>query len=159
MDLEKFWNHSIVFVKECLRKLIKSRHVEKIRDYFELPENAKIILFRNPNEFNHFQVEKINPTHKMILYGQLKKKYRHCRKAYYIMCGKIRIPFIMFVDMAFLFKFMNLNIPLTIGYSILSTILTYYMFFYPMLKSDTYVNRNTRRVRNWKNFTPNSIPT
>ena len=69
--------------KEYIRRKIK-----------KIPSNAKIILYRNPKEFSRFNLEGINPTHKIILWGKLKKKYRR-GKTHYIQAGKILIPSIM----------------------------------------------------------------
>lgn len=44
-----------------------------ILDKFRLPHrNIIFIQHRNLNEFKYFTIEKINPTHRIILYGTLK---------------------------------------------------------------------------------------
>jgi hypothetical protein len=39
---------------------------------FNLPSNAHFIQHRNLNEFKYFNIEKINPTHRIFVYGTLK---------------------------------------------------------------------------------------
>lgn len=44
-----------------------------IFEKFDIPKNAHFIQHRNLNEFRYFKIEKINPTHRIFLYGNLKK--------------------------------------------------------------------------------------
>jgi len=68
----------------------------KIRNKFKLPEKAKVIYFRHPKEVKYFSIEYINPTHKAILWGTLKKKYGKYRNIKHkIRVGKIKISFIL----------------------------------------------------------------
>lgn len=46
-----------------------------IYDKFRIFGNKKFIQFRNLKEFNYFQIERVNPNHRIILYGKLKRKY------------------------------------------------------------------------------------
>jgi len=80
--------------KEIIRKKIKN-----------IPNNAKIILYRNPKEFSYFNLEKINPTHKIQIWGKLKKKHRKGNNLY-INAGKILIPsfFLTFVNFEILIQ-------------------------------------------------------
>lgn len=43
-----------------------------IFEKFDIPKNAHFIQHRNLNEFKYFNTEKINPTHRIFLYGVLK---------------------------------------------------------------------------------------
>jgi hypothetical protein len=73
------------------------------RKFKELPKEFKLILFRNPNEFIKFDLERINPTHKIILWGLPKRKYRKdgTNKIYQV--GRILIEsFIPFIPMGIL---------------------------------------------------------
>lgn len=45
---------------------------EKILDKFDLENPKTFIQHRNLNEFKNFQIERVNPTHRIILYGMLK---------------------------------------------------------------------------------------
>jgi len=130
----------------------------KIKKIFDLPENAKVVFFRNPKEFNRFDIERINPNHKIILWGQLKKKHRYCKNAYKIMCGKIRIPLILILDSVGIYFLLNINLELVLTYSILSPIIVYYMLIYPLIKENKNVNRDSRGIRNRENVIINSIP-
>lgn len=49
--------------------------LRKILEKYELPQENKIIFkqHRNLNEFRYFSIEKINPNHRIRLYGTLKK--------------------------------------------------------------------------------------
>lgn len=44
------------------------------QNWFNLTEKDKIVYFRNPNEFKTFNMEKINPNHKGIIWGKRKDK-------------------------------------------------------------------------------------
>lgn len=79
----------------------KERWNKKILEMFSLPNNTKISYFRNPKEFNFFDIEKINPNHVSLLWGHLKKKYRKNIKQKIILMGKIRIPVILFFNRLF----------------------------------------------------------
>jgi len=48
---------------------------EKILDKFSLSYNNIFIQHRNLNEFRSFDIERINPNHRIQLYGKLRKKY------------------------------------------------------------------------------------
>jgi hypothetical protein len=47
----------------------------KICDKFKLPYKNTFIQHRNLKEFRYFFIERVNPTHRILLYGKLKKNY------------------------------------------------------------------------------------
>lgn len=47
----------------------------KICNKFRLPYSCKFIQHRNLKEFRYFMIERINPNHRIFLYGKLKKSY------------------------------------------------------------------------------------
>ena len=54
----------------------KQLHIlNNIYKKFNLKGNKKFIQHRNLKEFRYFFIEKINPNHKIILYGKLRKQY------------------------------------------------------------------------------------
>ena len=67
------------FIGKNLKKIIKKR--------FENIHFDKIILYRNPNEFNAIKIERVNPNHVGILWGKRKKKLN--KGTNYIMFGKV----------------------------------------------------------------------
>jgi hypothetical protein len=46
---------------------------QKICNKFKFPYDCKFIQHRNLKEFRYFIIERINPTHRIFLYGKLKK--------------------------------------------------------------------------------------
>lgn len=46
--------------------------LDKILDKYELPDPKIFKQYRNLKEFKYFVIEKINPTHRIFLYGILK---------------------------------------------------------------------------------------
>lgn len=75
----------------------KQKYDRQIKDRFGLPSTSKITYFRNPKEFRYFNIEYINPTHKALLWGLLKRKYRN-NTSHKIRVGKIKISFsILFI--------------------------------------------------------------
>lgn len=79
-------------------KYLKNKLIKKLK----LPKDSILILFRNPKEFRYFEIEKINPNHKLILWGKLKKKY--IKTSNKIMIGKIILPvlLLMSIDMKYI---------------------------------------------------------
>jgi hypothetical protein len=51
-----------------------------ICDKFKLPYANKFIQHRNLKEFRYFFIERVNPTHRILLYGKLKKSYDNCKQ-------------------------------------------------------------------------------
>jgi len=75
----------------------KEYWVHKIKERFGLPDNSKLIFFRNPEEFRRIELERINPNHKIIMYGYLKRKFHNRNR---IKIGKIYLPsYPMFVSL------------------------------------------------------------
>jgi len=63
-----------------------------IQKRFKNFEFKKIVLYKNPNEFKHIYIEKVNPTHKGIIWGRRKKTMK--KGTNYIKCGKVFFSFI-----------------------------------------------------------------
>ena len=55
--------------------LKQKRIFRKILDKEKLPYNNIFMQFRNLKEFKSFNIERVNPNHKIILYGNLKRKF------------------------------------------------------------------------------------
>jgi len=47
-----------------------------IYENFAISKNAHFIQHRNLKEFKYFNIEKINPTHKIFVYGSLKNNHQ-----------------------------------------------------------------------------------
>ena len=71
-----------------------------------LPKYAKFIFFRNPKEFIWFILEPVNPSHKIIVWGKLKKKKCKYKHNHFIKVGKIIIPmiFLFSLDLSYLIE-------------------------------------------------------
>jgi hypothetical protein len=53
---------------------IKQKQIfNRICDKYELPHNNKFIQHRNLKEFRYFFIERINPNHRILLFGKFKK--------------------------------------------------------------------------------------
>jgi len=102
---------------------------EDIRDRYSLPENAKVIMYRNVSEFKYFQLEPINPTHKILLWGVLKKCNRKTKFNTRVLAGKINIPLI-----AFLFSslFIDTNLTVLIIKILFSILMGYCIYILPI---------------------------
>lgn len=46
---------------------------DKILDKYDLPYNNSFKQYRNLKEFRYFFIERINPNHRILLFGRLKK--------------------------------------------------------------------------------------
>ena len=55
----------------------KPKWTYKLIEYFGLPDETKIVYFRNPNEtnLNTCYIDMYNPTHKGFLWGRRKNKH------------------------------------------------------------------------------------
>jgi len=108
----------------------KDIFINKLKDKYDLPYNAKISLFRNQNELKCIEIEKINPTHRMIIWSTLQKRYRKTKYANKIQVGKIIIPSI------FLLSFLNMDYT-TLYYVLLNMVigfsLGYLLFAFPIV--------------------------
>jgi hypothetical protein len=67
----------------------KDYWIHKLKERFGLPDRSKVIFFRNPDEFRRIELERVNPTHKILMYGYLKRKYHNRNR---IKIGKIYLP-------------------------------------------------------------------
>lgn len=62
----------------------------RLLEKFDLPRKNTFVQFRNLNEFKYFKIEKINPTHRILLYGKLKNdKSKKFIKVGEILIGEI----------------------------------------------------------------------
>jgi hypothetical protein len=59
----------------------------KFRKRFPDLHYKTLVLFRNPDEFNHIYIEKVNPTHHAVIWGRRKKKLK--KGTNYIRLGEI----------------------------------------------------------------------
>lgn len=130
----------------------KNYYTKKFKFLFKLPKNSRIAFFRHPKEFSFIRLEKINPDHIIIMWGMLRKKYRHCKQAYMIKMGKITIPLIVFMHTYAIDRFViPSDIPILSMYAFVSMIIVYASIIYPIKREITYVDRNTGRSRYWQN--------
>lgn len=127
----------------------------KLKYLLKLPKNSTITLYRHPKEFSHFEIEKINPTHKLIIWGLLRKKYVNSKPTYKIKCGRVSIPCLL-ISYVYLNNFVisdyMINLMLDV---ILSSLCVYSIFYFPLVIKD--VNRNTGRIRNRQNYNVSKI--
>lgn len=71
----------------------KEYEKRKFRQKFKyLPEDFKLILYRNPKEFIWFYLERVNPNHIISIFGIPKRKHRKDGKLKYYRVGKIILP-------------------------------------------------------------------
>lgn len=155
MDLKPYlWVYTIS-LKGCLKKLNKKYYDDKFKYLFKLPKNAKLIFFRHPKEFSRLELEYINPTHKIVIWGLLRKKYTNSKSAYKIRMGKINIPCIMILSFAIDSFIIPSALPIFSLYTIFSVVFVYFAMYHPMRYK--HVDRNTRRFGFWKNGITNKI--
>ena len=60
---------------------------EKVEKIFKNETFSKIILYKNPNEFSHVYIERVNPDHVGILWGRRKRSLK--KGTQYIRWGKV----------------------------------------------------------------------
>lgn len=70
---------------------------DKIREENKLPDNAKLIQFRNLKEFRYFSLERINPNHIIELHGKLKNGNIKRDVCLNVHVGRIIIPYMAIV--------------------------------------------------------------
>jgi hypothetical protein len=75
----------------------QTRIWDKIREETGIPDNAKLIQFRNLREFRYFSIERINPNHIIELYGKLKNGNIKRDVCLNVHVGRIIIPYISIV--------------------------------------------------------------
>lgn len=68
------------------KKKATYKMIERFKDIKNLD---KIIFYNNPNRFNHFRKESVNPDHIHIVYGQYKRKIAKNKKSGYIKVAKV----------------------------------------------------------------------
>lgn len=122
-----------------------------IFEKFDLPKNSHFIQHRNLNEFKYFNIERINPTHKIFVYGTLKNnnKKKQTSKSL-IKVGEIIIGSI-FTLFNFNLLLVNFNmICLIFSMFFLSCWLFYWFGNYNIL-GELYDYWNRRFSWGWKN--------
>ena len=101
----------------------------QILDKFNLHSNKiKFIQHRNLKEFKYFEIEKINPNHKIKLYGRLKNNTnKHHKSKKLIDVGEIIIGFnTLFLSINILFK--NIDLICIILNMYFINVLFFYLF-------------------------------
>lgn len=112
---------------------MKREYWNKIfQEWFDLTNETKIIYYRNPDDCKSFQMERVNPDHKGVIWGKRKDK---SLKNWIRVCRLIFANCIMFINDTirgfFVYLFGNVNvadIPFFIFY-ILAMFLFYQMIF------------------------------
>ena len=127
----------------------KQKHIfRRILDKNSLPHENVFMQYRNLKEFKSFFIERINPTHRIELYGRLKRsnvKDNNFNKA--IKAGEILIcmGFLMFAKTWLL----NVSINILMGIILFDIVLG-------LITVD--VNRNRREYRNGQNSLSCALP-
>ena len=62
---------------------------------YKIPKTAKYIFYRNPEECSYLEVERINPNHRMVIWGILRSKYRKYKPVNKIKIGRIIVPMLI----------------------------------------------------------------
>ena len=91
------------------KKQVKIFH--EILDKFKLPyKNIIFIQHRNLKEFKYFNIERINPTHRIILYGSLKNNNKKKETTKQLLkVGEIIIGiFTFFIQINMVIQYINL---------------------------------------------------
>lgn len=125
--------------------------LDKVLDDNKLPDPTIFIQHRNLREFKYFKIEKINPTHRIILYGSLKNgnKKKHTSKSM-IKAGEIIIVISsILVD----FKLFYANIDfISLLFAMFSlNVFLFYIFGNVNILSEFYDSWNRRIYGRWKN--------
>lgn len=81
----------------------KQNFKEHIIDYYNLPDNTKVVLFKNPEKYKTVFLEDINPTHKKIIYGKKLARGTHGIEK----IGKIIIPCIFMSELIIMFSILS----------------------------------------------------
>lgn len=68
---------------------------------FGISPNDKVVYYKNPNECNKFNIERVNPDHVAIIWGQRKNKMRNWIKLGKIYFGSILTSFFDYVRIFF----------------------------------------------------------
>jgi hypothetical protein len=124
---------------------------DKILDKYDLPYDNTFIQHRNLKEFRYFFIERINPNHRILLFGKFKKDYvRNKDKNRIIKVGEILLYsafMVIPVD----------NVILNFELKIMS-LLCITKTLYELCLNDgiprfyLYVDRNRGQYRKWKNI-------
>ena len=124
--------------------------LKRICDNNSLPfHKIKFKQYRNLKEFKYFNLEFVNPTHKIKLKGSLKNKHIHDgNKNKIINVGEI----IMFISVTLFIK--DTYLILYLFNCCLLTLYFYHLCIFdnPIEVFKYYINWYRRRFRFWKNF-------
>ena len=66
---------------------MKKNLKEKVKEIFKNETFSQIVLYKNPNEFSHVYIERVNPDHIGILWGKRKRSLN--KGTHYIRWGKV----------------------------------------------------------------------
>ena len=125
--------------------------LDKVLDKYELPDYTTFKQYRNLKEFKYFVIEKINPTHRIFLYGVLKNnnKKKDTSKSF-IKAGEIIIVISsLSCNMQMFYENINL-ISLIFSMFCLNSFL-FYIFGNLNIIRGIYDYRNRRFYGRWKN--------
>jgi len=127
----------------------KQKCIQLFKDKFKQlsDKDFKLILYRNPFEFVWFQLEYVNPNHKINIYGIPKRKLRKENYLKYYKVGRIILSAYLPIYLVFNLNLLDVLLP-----GILMTWLTIKLMFFVIEQEFIYnANRNRRRTWRWKN--------
>lgn len=129
----------------------QNRILNDIKEKFGFPEKINFIQYRNLKEFKYFSIERINPNHKIILFGKLKKhRYKNNYPKGLVKVGEIIIPCItLFLNFNMIIEYINI-ICLMFNLFFFSSIIFYICNDINIWRV-IYVNWYRRFFRGWKN--------
>lgn len=117
-------------MKKRLKKIINRRFPDE--------RFKKIILFKNPDEFKHIFIERVNPTHVGILWGRRKKNLNKGNS--YIRLGKVYFMSIPIIIGLSVIAYSDMWLLVFTGVYILtiSSILSWFLFKLPFVLSKRF---------------------
>lgn len=109
---------------------MKENLKRKVMKRFKDVHFSKIILYKNPNEFCHVFIERVNPNHVGILWGRRKKELN--KGSHYIKWGKVYFSMLPVVVGLSVTSWISIYALAMVGFISLITIpLVYLLFFLP----------------------------
>lgn len=77
----------------------KEKWIHKLKEKFNLPNDSKFCFYRNPKDFIYFNLERVNPEHRIIIWGKPKRKIvKHKNIKSLLRVGRIKIPILLFFN-------------------------------------------------------------